>query len=90
VVQRRLGASEQGFFNQLKDDRTVYTAAVAMTLGVGDPVNFLGREGVDWEIECEVIRQARQMQFETRQDEIKANAIAVGNAVAAHIAKMFG
>jgi hypothetical protein len=60
-----------------------------MTMGVNDPLEFLAREGTDWAIELEVIRQARQIESEAKRDEIKALGLSIGSSVAHQIGQMF-
>jgi hypothetical protein len=56
---------------------------------VADPIPFLAQSGADWEIQCEVVRQARQIQSENQRDEIRALGLSIGNAVAEQISRMF-
>jgi hypothetical protein len=73
----------------LKSDPLVLTAAIALTHGIADPIPFLDQSGTDWEIQCEVVRQARQMQSDNKSDEIKTLGLSIGNAVAEQIGRMF-
>jgi hypothetical protein len=67
----------------------IYTAAIAMSLGAGDPITFLDRPPGDWDIELEVLRQARKLDSDRHSDEIKALGLSIGNRVAEAIGQMF-
>jgi hypothetical protein len=60
-----------------------------MTVGIDEPLEFLAQGGTDWEIQVEVLHQARQMQIEARGKEIETISIAIGNSVAKVIGQMF-
>jgi hypothetical protein len=64
-----------------------------LTVGVTDPIAFLDKRGLDWDIQCAVIREAQSLQAQNRQEELKALVDAIGKSVGSRVgqtlAKMF-
>lgn len=77
------------FFGQLKRDELIRSGAVALDVGISDPLAFMRLDGDDWDIGIEIIRQAQQMQAERRRDELKALSKSVADATAQAVAKLF-
>lgn len=59
-------------------------------VGVSDPMTFLDRSGVDWDIACAIVRKSDEMQMERRTDELKAVIDAIGKSVGNRVAELIG
>ncbi len=55
-----------------------------------DSLAFLGAADVDWEIQREVVMQARKLRVDERREELKAVIEAIGVSVGNHVAKVVG
>lgn len=90
----RTGAGRWGreFFSQLEQDPFIETTAVALKYGAADPIAFLDKRGLEWEIQCAVVRKTQEMADEEKLTEIKALVKGIsegtGNRVAIALARI--
>lgn len=91
MVGPRGPESRGRFFDRLADDPAVETAAVALLLGVSDPLAWLARDGVDYATQVAVVRKAAQIRNDERTAELKAViegvGVTVGNRVGEIVVK---
>lgn len=61
-----------------------------MMVGVSDPIGFLDRSGVDWEISTAILRKADEIQSGRRREELQSIIDSIGKSVGSRVAEQIG